>query len=261
MDLTSLLSLPANGLVIFLMVLVRTSSIFLTAPVLGNSNIPMQVKLGLSLLMTLILVPLLASRPLGFDPGDLGALVVAVLQEVALGVVIGLLAQLLFIAIQFAGQVVGMQMGFGMASLFDPTFHTQSTVVAQFYMFVGMLVFLIVDGHHYLLIALARSFDSIPLGSFHLDGRLLATLIASTNAMFWTALMIMAPVIGVLILGEVALGLVARIMPQMNIFVASFPIKIGLGILTIMLSLPMLIGYIGRATETTFVGLFKFLAH
>ena len=103
MDLTALMRLPPQGLVVFLLVLVRASSIFLTAPVLGNSNVPARFKMGLAFTMALILTPFLIHQELRFDWHNHWTLMLAVGQEIALGVFLGFLAQFIFVAVQFAG--------------------------------------------------------------------------------------------------------------------------------------------------------------
>lgn len=259
MNLLSLFQIPPQGLMVFLLVLVRCSAIFLVAPVLGNANVPARAKVGLAALLALIVTPMVLDAPLPPDLTTFWVMVPVVLSELLLGVTIGFLAQLFFVAVQFAGQVVGLQMGFGMASVFDPMAGAQVSVVGQIYMLLGVLVFLLLDGHHWVLIALQKSFTSMPLGGFRLDERALQTLITASNDMFWVALMIMAPVLGVLVLGEVAMAIVARILPQMNVFVASFPVKIALGVLTMALSFPLMVGYLAGQTERTFATVLAFL--
>ncbi len=261
MNLTALLQLPPQGLAIFLLVLVRASAIFLTAPVLGNTIVPARVKVGLAGMLALIITPMLLNVPIKADIDSVWGIVPAVIAELMLGVLIGLLAQFFFVAVQFAGQVVGLQMGFGMASVFDPHFGATVSVTGQFYLLVGILVFLLLDGHHWVLIALQKSFVTIPLGSFTFDAQALGMLLQASNDLFWVALMLMAPVLGVLVLGEIAMAIVARIMPQMNVFVAAFPVKIALGVVTMAVSFPLLISFLGSETERTFAGILAFLAH
>ncbi|MEB3285162.1 MAG: flagellar biosynthetic protein FliR [Candidatus Sericytochromatia bacterium] len=260
MNLSALLQLPPHGLSIFLLVLVRSSAIFLIAPILGNTNVPARVKIGLSALLALILTPLLLNSPPQADLDTVWGILPCVLSELLLGVLIGFLAQLFFVTVQFAGQIVGLQMGFGMASVFDPQSGGQLSVVAQFYLLLGVLVFLLLDGHHWLLVALQKSFQSFPLGSFRFDAEALGVLLNASNELFWVALMIMAPVLGVLMLSELAMAIVARILPQMNVFVASFPIKIGLGVLTMALSFPLMVGFMAGETERTFASILNYLS-
>lgn len=259
MDLAALLQLPPQGLAVFLLVLVRSSAIFLIAPVLGNQSTPARVKVGLSFMLALIFTPLLMAHPLKIDVTNPWELAVAVFDELLLGLLIGFIAQLLFVAIEFAGQLVGLQMGFSMANVMDPQSHAQVAVTAQFYLFVGILVFMLMDGHHWVLLALDKSFDTIPLGTFHLDARALGALLDASSELFWVALTLMSPVLGVLALGEVAMAIVARIMPQMNIFVASFPVKVWLGVVTMALSFPLVVDYMGGMTERSFAALMKFV--
>jgi flagellar biosynthetic protein FliR len=183
----------------------------------------------------------------------------AVGQEIALGVFLGFLAQFIFVAVQFAGQVVGLQMGFGMASVFDPTTHSQAAVTAQFYVYLASMVFLLIDGHHWLLIALQRSFDAVPLGSFTVNGQVMSIMLNGTSELFWVALTLMAPVMGVLVLSEVAMGIVARIMPQMNIFVAAFPVKIMVGLATMIVAFPLMGAYMAPTFEHTFATIMHFV--
>jgi flagellar biosynthetic protein FliR len=174
-------------------------------------------------------------------------------------VFIGLLAQLLFVAVTFAGNAVGMQMGFGMANVFDPTSRAQVSITAQIYTYMMTMVFLLMDGHHWLLIAIQRSFSAIPLGTFTLNGKVMGILLASTNELFWVALILMAPVLGVLALSEIAMAIVARIMPQMNVFVAAFPVKIMVGLATIVVALPLMVTYLSTTTERTFMQILRFV--
>ncbi|MEB3198137.1 MAG: flagellar biosynthetic protein FliR [Candidatus Sericytochromatia bacterium] len=260
MNLAAWMQMPPQGLAVFLLVLVRASAIFLVAPVLGNANVPPRVKIGLAALLALMLSPLVAQVPIRGDTESIWGILPLVLSEMMLGLLIGFLCQLFFVAVQFAGQLVGLQMGFSMASVFDPTAGGQISVVAQFYLLLGVLIFLLLDGHHWLLIALQKSFQSVPLGSFLFDEQALSVLLKSASDLFWISMMISAPVLGVLALGEVAMAIVARILPQMNIFVASFPVKIVLGIMTMALSFPLIAGYLATETERTFGGILKFLA-
>lgn len=260
MDLAGLLRLPPQGLVVFLLVLIRVSSLFLTAPLLGNANVPQRMKVGLAFMMALILTPFLMHQELLFDFSNPFTLTLAVFQEIALGVFIGLLAQLLFVAVTFAGNVVGMQMGFGMANVFDPTSRAQVSITAQIYTYTMTMVFLLLDGHHWLLIAIQRSFSAIPLGTFTMNGQVMGVLLAATNELFWVALILMAPVLGVLALSEIAMAIVARIMPQMNVFVAAFPVKIMVGIAAMVVALPMMVTYLGITTERTFMEILRFVS-
>lgn len=239
MDLAQLLSAILGvsiDLPRFLLVLIRISSLFIIAPLFGNSNVPVRFRIGLAVLIAFLLLP--ATGPVAFQ--EPGALFMAVLRELTVGLIIGFLAQLIFYAVQLAGQIVAMQMGFGIERMLDPNSHTQVTGVGQIYLFVAMLTFLATDGHHLLLLALARSFHDVPLGTFTLGGLQLERMLSATNGMFVVAFAIMLPALGVLMLIEISLAIAARVMPQLNAFVAGFPVKILVGIVTLMATIPLL---------------------
>lgn len=235
MDLAALISQSLN-LPCFLLVLARVAGVFSIAPVLGNTNVPIRFRVGLAGLVAFFLVPVVHAPPLP----DVFILASVVIREVAVGLLIGTLAQLIFYAIQLAGHMVAMQMGFGVERLIDPNSHTQVTGIGQIYLFAAMLTFLAVDGHHLLLMALARSFQTMPLGGFSLTAVTVGRFLDATASMFTVALVFMLPLLGVLLLVEISLAIASRVMPQMNAFVAGFPIKIMVGIIALMVTLPMI---------------------
>lgn len=235
MDLATLVS-QSLDLPRFLLVLSRVAGVFSVAPVLGNTNVPVRFRVGLAALVAFFLVPIVQAPPLP----DVFSLAAAVVREVAVGLLIGLLAQMIFYAIQLAGQVVATQMGFGVERLIDPNSHTQVTGIGQIYLFTALLTFLAVDGHHLILMALARSFQSVPLGGFSLTAVTVGRFLNATSGMFLVALVFMLPLLGVLLLLEISLAIASRVMPQMNAFVAGFPVKIMVGMVAFMLTLPMI---------------------
>ncbi|HEY9764831.1 MAG TPA: flagellar biosynthetic protein FliR [Chroococcales cyanobacterium] len=239
MDLAALLS-SILGVSIdlprFLLVFARVSSLFVIAPVLGNANVPVRFRLGLALMISFFLLP--ATAPVSLP--DPGSLLLAVLREMTVGLLIGFLAQLIFYAVQIAGHMVAMQMGFGIERMLDPNSHTQVTGIGQIYLFVAMLTFLAADGHHLLIMSLARSFHQVPLGTFALGGLQLERMLAATNGMFVVAFGLMLPPLGVLLLIEISLAIASRVMPQLNAFVFGFPVKIMVGAATLMATIPLL---------------------
>lgn len=261
MDLAALMGYPPQALPAFLLVLVRSSAIFLGSPVLGNQLVPARVKVGLAFILAAIATPLLLGRGVPVPAmSDWWGLLSALASELALGLVIAFAAQMLFTSMQFAGQLVGLQMGFGMANVYDPGSQAQVTVTAQFFTTLGMLLFLLVDGHHWIVAALMRSFEVVPLGAFRVGAApALGFMLDGMAQLFVVALGLAAPILGVLFLGELALGFVARIMPQMNVFVAAFPVKILLGFVTLLVALPMIGSAFGGLSELTFAHILGFL--
>ncbi len=260
MDL-SLLTL--NTIIAFLLVLFRIAGMLVSAPLFNMKNIPSQVKVGFAVVIALILFPLHSAHLV--IPTDLIQFALTAIQETVIGILIGFTANLVFIALQVAGEFFSMQMGLSIANLIDPVTNIQSAVVGQFFFYFAALLFLNLNIHHALIVAVDRSFNAIPLGHFigqgHLTGGLMAErFIQLTGEMFIMGMMIGAPLMGILISLEIALSFVAKVMPQMNIFVVGLPLKVGAGLFTIMVSLPYLSSLLGDQYATlvkVLLGLYK----
>ncbi|KYH32652.1 flagellar biosynthetic protein FliR [Neomoorella mulderi] len=236
---------------LFFLVLVRTTSFFVTAPFFGIRGVPPLVKAGLGLLVSMLLFPVLPAGQPTFT--GTGAYALAVLNESMAGLALGYLATLIFSAIQVAGQLLDLHMGLGMASLFDPQNATSTTLMGQFFAILGLLLFFQLDGHHTLLLALQESFRLLPLGGVHFDGNIAWAVVKLFSGMFSLAVRIAAPVIVVLLIADLALSLIARTVPQLNVFILGFPLKIGLGLLVLIAILPIL--------ATVFHNLFSQMEH
>ncbi len=243
MDLTRLLQLPADGALIFMLLFCRFSAMMVTAPIYSNVQVPVRLRIGLAMMVTLVMMPLQLARTPKLPMADPGALVLAIAGELVMGLILGFVTMLLVHAIQFAGYMIGLQMGFGMDQVYDPNSGGQVTSLALFLTAVATVTFLLMDGHHWLLIALGRTLDVVPLGKFAMTGRVLEQMMAAYDGMLTIVFTLLLPILGILLLAEMALAIMNRVMPQMNVFVAGFPIKIGLGILSIFLGLPLMVAY------------------
>ena len=155
-----------------------------------------------------------------------------------IGVFIGFTAKLIFAGIQLAGQLIGFQMGFAIANVIDPTRGSQISVIAEFQYMLALLLFLLMDGHHIFLYAIAESFRIIPPLGFHYSGQILQTMIGFINNMFVIAVKVGAPIIAILFFVSIGLGMIARTVPQINVFVVGFPLQIAVGLIGIGLTLP-----------------------
>lgn len=240
----------------FMFVLVRTGSIIFTAPIFGAVNVPMQVKMGLCALISLLLTPL---TPYAALPGTFTALVVGLGGEILIGAAIGLAVKFVFTGIEFAGQVASLQMGIGMASAYDPLNSAQITVLGKLMSLLTLLIFLSVNGHLMVIMALKKSFDVIPPYGFTLSGALMENLIVFSREIFILAFKFSAPVVAVLIFINIALGIMARTVPQLNMFVIGFAITIFVGFVMIMLSLPVFETATVNALERMWQGVFNLI--
>ncbi|MCE3235910.1 MAG: flagellar biosynthesis protein FliR [Vampirovibrio sp.] len=241
--------LTVNTVIAFLLVLFRISGMMVSAPLFNMRNIPAQLKVGMAVSIALILFPLHAAQVV--IPKDLIQFSLMAVQETVIGILIGFTANLVFIALQMAGEYVSMQMGLSVANMLDPVTQTQSPIVGQFFFYFAALLFLSLNIHHGLIVGVDRSFNWIPLGHFigegHLTGGLMAErFIKLTGDMFVMALMIGVPLMGILLATEIALSFVAKVMPQMNVFMVGMPLKVALGLLAIMWCMPYLGGMLGE---------------
>jgi flagellar biosynthetic protein FliR len=227
----------------FALVLARVAGVVGLAPVLGGGNVPRVVKAGLALSMTLLLAPRAVLPTLS---GGLPELAVAIGGEVLVGALVAFVIVALFAAVQLAGQEIGIQMGFAAVSQFDPTSQSSSVVVAQFQFIVATLLFFALDGHHRAIEALAVSFSRVPLLEAQLSGGVMTLIVTVTAGVLVAAISVAAPVIAAMLLTNLGLGILARTLPQMNVFMVAFPLQITVGLLGVGLTLPLLTWWMGH---------------
>ncbi|MBM3266368.1 MAG: flagellar biosynthetic protein FliR [Candidatus Sericytochromatia bacterium] len=243
LDLGGLLALPQQTVLVFMLLLCRFSAMMVTAPIYSNVQVPVRIRVGLGFFLALMLLPVQLGRAPVPQVGDPGALTMALAGELVAGLLLGFVTMLLIHAIQFAGYMIGLQMGFGMDQIFDPNSGGQITSLALILTAVATISFLLIDGHHFLVLAVAKSLEVMPPGEFYMAPQVKDHLMDSYNGMLTIVFTLLLPILGVLLLAELALAIMNRVMPQMNVFVAGFPIKIGVGILTIFLGLPLMMAY------------------
>lgn len=212
----------------FFLVLLRMGGLFSFAPVFSSPLFPRRVRGAVVLALTASLVVLGVGGVVS-PPKTLGLLVLFVLQEVLLGVLLGLAARLVFAAVELGGQLIGLQMGLGIVSILDPQFETQVSVVAQLQFLMATVLFLWVGGDRMLIAAFAGNLERIPVGHPVVTGPALRALLGLAGEVFRLGLQVAAPVIVALLCTQVVLGVFARSVPQMNMLVLGFPLQILLG--------------------------------
>jgi len=227
----------------FLLVFIRVGAIMMTAPILGRKNIPVVFKAGLAVSVSIILLPILKLEPFPYFSEAI-PFSIGIASEIMLGIIIGLSVNIIFAGIQLAGQLTGYQMGFAIANVMDPLTGRQSSIFAGLLNIVALLLFLVFNAHHWFLRSLAESFKLVPLFTFQISGSLAENFIRIGTNMFIVAIKVAAPVMAALLLTSVALGIVARTVPRMNIFLVAMPLKIVLGIMFISFSLPYLASFL-----------------
>jgi flagellar biosynthetic protein FliR len=218
-----------------LLVLGRIAGLAVTAPLFGHLMVPVRVRVGFVLVVALALAPVVTPPTL---PRDLWQLAGAMAVETAVGALLGFVGQLIFAGVQLGGQIAGMQIGFGMANLVDPQSHAQTTVVAEWESLLALLCFLVLDVHHLVLRALVDSYRAVPAGGAVLGATALRGVVAQAATLFTVGVRIASPVLVVLLLANGALGVLARTIPQLNVFVVGFPLNVGAGLVVLGASLP-----------------------
>jgi len=229
----------------FLLVSLRAGCLLYFCPPWDSTYIPAIVRvfsiLGLSLALTPIVAPYLPPFPATWSAG-----LFLVMRELLIGLGCGLAFRFLFAGVEMAGNLVATQMGFGMATLLDPQTQAQNTILAEMLVLLATLIFLAMNCHHAFLRLLARSFQDVPLAaSITLPPSLFAYVPNLGSLIFSLAVQLLAPVLALLFLTQLALGLVARAVPQIQIMMVSFPLTIALGLfffsLTLMVAGPALV--------------------
>jgi flagellar biosynthesis protein FliR len=226
----------------------RIGGFVLAAPIASESTIPRRVKIVLTLVLAFLMAPL-APMPSGLSIfSGAGALTAA--QEILIGVAIGLVMQLAFDALTFAGQTISMTMGLGFATLVDPQRGTNVTVIGQLFMFMGMLTYLAINGHLMLLGALANSFQSLPIGAANFDKGFLLSVATWGARIFETGLMVALPAVIALVIVNMALGVVTRAAPQLSLFGIGFTITMLFGFFVLIVGLDGVMAGISSLIDT-----------
>lgn len=219
----------------FLFPLARIMGLIATAPILSNRAIPARIRMGFGAAMTLALIP--ALPPSGLIVGSWPGLL-ALLQQMLIGIALGFSMRVVFTAIDLAGELIGLQMGLGFAMFYDPDNAAQSPVISEFLGLLAMLVFLSINGHLMLLAVIGNSFEWWPVGAdlFPANGWMAIARWGST--IFSAGVMLALPVIAALLVVNIALAVLTRAAPTLNLFAIGFPVTLIAGFVMLLLSMP-----------------------
>jgi len=216
----------------------RVLAVFTAAPLFSSRAFPLRARIGLAFFIAFAAQPSLQGQPIISiaGPDAMGA----VAQQVGIGLAIGFTVRLVFAAVELAGEVVGFQMGLGFASFFNPALNTQSSAVARFFGQMATFLFVVMNGHLMVLMAVIKSFDKFPVDQNFLEAIGQMKIYDFGTDLFASGLWIALPMIGMLMFANLALGIVSRVAPQMNIFAIGFPVTLTVGMIGIAATLPML---------------------
>jgi flagellar biosynthetic protein FliR len=222
---------------VFGLVLARVGGLLVAAPIFGARQVPAQSKIGLAVVLSLIFTPLQLDRAETIPPGAVAFGVLAG-RELLIGLAVGFAVSVIFTGIQVGGHLVGIQMGFGLGGVLNPQGDAQSGIIDAFYAVLATVIFLTANGHHAVLVALARTFELMPVGGSQLPAVEPVQVMALLQSVIVVALRIAMPAIAALLLADVALGLVGRAAPQVQVLTEGMPIKIAVGLILLAASAP-----------------------
>jgi len=225
----------------------RILGLIAASPLLGNAAVPASVKISLGALLAMIIAPTVPALP-ATDPMSLPGLLILT-QEMLVGLAMGFTIRIVFAAIEMVGEISSLTMGLGFASFFDPQTRGRSSAISQFLVMLASLLFLSVNAHLVLLAALAESFVSLPISAQPIHSGGFQQLAAWGAEIFRSGVQIALPIVAALLLTNVALGILTRAAPQLNIFGIGFPVTLGVGLLVLAMALP----YLGTPLQNLFL--------
>ena len=230
--------IPVEQFQLFSVCAARIAGFLSAIPVMFSTQTPARIKAGLTITIALLFFPLLQPFITVTD-FSAPAFLVLMVNETLLGAMIGMIARLIFTSVEYGGTVIGYQMGFAAANIFDPQNQRQTALISQFQNVFAILLFLSLDIHHYFLQTAVRSYELLPPGNLNLSGEAVPFLLELSSRMFALGAQFSAPVLAVLLLSGLILGMLARSFPQLNVFLLSFPLNIALSFVVIALTLGM----------------------
>jgi flagellar biosynthetic protein FliR len=233
-------------LALFIFPLTRILALLATAPVFSNAAMPARLRLVAGLAIAMALAPALPPPPPIIAGSWLGLTVIV--EQLLIGSMMGFALRIAFAAIDVAGELIGLQMGLSFATFFDPVAGGQTPVMTQFLGLLTALFFLAMNGHLLAIYLVAESFTVLPISSLPFHAVSLAALVKAASMMFSLGVLLALPLITALLVTNLALGVLSRVAPALNLYAVGFPVTMALGFLVLLLCLP----YIGAAMEPVF---------
>jgi len=238
----------------FSVLFLRAASFIFTAPIIGSRNVPITVKGGLSLAVAIVVYPVIPHALFGQVPPNLPTFALIVAREIIIGMAIGYGARLVFDGVQFGAQYVAFMMGLGIANVLDPQSEAQIPIIAQMEGVIAFILFITIGGHLWFISAFYDSYSILPTGGFQMvSGTWVLYLSKMVGKLFVIAMKVNAPIWAALLFTQVCMGIVARMIPQINIFIVGFPLQIAVGFFVMAFSM----GVLATVLERYFYQLYK----
>ncbi len=223
----------------FVLILTRLTALLMMLPILGYNSVPARVRIMLAFVLTLVLLPVVGVNQVPEFPNSF-ELLIAIGREMFIGLIIGFGAKLIFEGFAMAGSFIAIQTGFRMANIMDPSTQQQQPIISHFWILLMVTLFIVLNGHFLLIETLFANFDIIPLMYAKMPPEVGTSLIKGGTIAFDIAIRFAAPALVFFALVDIAIGFIARVMPQMNIFMVALPLKSGLGIIFLIITLNLM---------------------
>ncbi|MCK4257453.1 MAG: flagellar type III secretion system protein FliR [Halanaerobiales bacterium] len=248
-----------NTIYSLLLITIRFSGLFFIAPLYSSRMIPAQVKAGFSLICSIIIFPIIFSEGLILFPDHPLQVVFHLLNELLVGLILGFVTFLAFITFQIAGRFLDMRMGFAMVNIIDPFMGEDAALIGQFKNILALIIFLVTNGHHQILKALVSSFQILPITKPVISNQLIEYIFRIGSDIFIIGFRLALPILATLFIVDLVFGFLARTVPQMNVFVLGFPVKILIGFLMLFLSMPYLVAMFIEVIQIMYQNMYQLL--
>jgi len=232
----------------FMMVLTRISAFFIVLPVFGWKSIPVRIKVAITVLVTIFFSMI---TPSAIEPREVSLLeaILLLVNEATYGLALGLIVYLVFATVKFSGRIIERQMGLAMAQILDPLTGEQSQPLGMLLETIFILLFLSANGHHMFLLIISRSYEAFPAGNIPTMAVLASGIIKAGSTLLMAGLRLSAPILAAFLVLMVALAVLARIVPEMNILFISLPLRVGLGLLMAAIFVPFINGFVAEFAD------------
>ncbi len=223
---------------IFLFIFIRVTAVFVTAPLFSNKAFPSMAKIALALVISYLIFTFINKDSIQLEI-TLSFIFTNVIKEILTGVILGFSVALVFFAISFAGTIIGFDIGMSMAQVLNPTEETNNNVLGEYLYILAILILILINGHHYIIRSITYSFTIVPIGAYTLNTEVFDFIVKMGASVFVLAVKIASPILVSFFLVHLAEGIMARVIPQMQVFFVTYPLKIGLGIVMLMVTIPL----------------------
>ncbi len=244
--------------ILFGLVLIRMSALFVSWPVFGEQNVPVPLKILCALAVSFLIFPIL-SVPESTITEAGNSLPFMVIREAAIGLLMGYIARFFFFAFSMAGEIISVTMGLASAQMFNPAMGTQTSATSQFYLTLASLFFLATNGHHILLSGLVQSFEFLPVSAQWFNTTEFFNFADNAQEILVIGVKLSAPILISILVVNIVLGVAGKTVPQMNVLVTSFAVNVLVGLAVLIVSLPLFMDQMVIILEITSEHLFRFM--